>query len=97
MVLDLITNKIGGEEFISLPVALRMDYTEIRAPLTSAIINPVAKKVLDWFANKHSRIGADNLYVRIRQDLNPSQTLHEVRCRKTGELQFNYSIAVKFK
>lgn len=97
MVLDLINNTIGGEEFISLPVALAMEYTSIKAELDSELIDRKAKKVIDWFANKHSRLGSDLMYVIVREDLNPAKTLHEVRCKNTDELQFNYSIEKTFR
>jgi len=96
MVLDLINKTIGGDDFISLPVALSLPFSEVRANLQDPIIDKSVHKIIDWYANKHSRTGRDLMYVRIRQDLNPAATLFELHSKETGRILFRYSIQKNF-
>jgi hypothetical protein len=92
MILDTINSTIGGDEYISLPVALDMPYTEIRTDLSNDLLSKRAKSHASWYVDKHSRLQANQMYISVRPDLDSTRTLHELCCRETNNIQFRFSL-----
>ena len=92
MILDTINNTIGGDEYISLPVAMDMPYTKLHTDLLSNLLCKQAKSMAAWYVEKHSRLSADQMYIRVQSDFESTRMLHELCCRQTNEIQFRFTL-----
>ena len=92
MILDTINSTIGGDEYISLPVAMDMPYTNLHTDLLSNLLSKQAKSMAAWYIDKHSRLSSDEMYVDVRPDLDSTRMLHELCCRKTKTIQFRFTL-----
>lgn len=92
MLLDTINMTIGGDEYISLPVALQMPYTKMRTDLCSKLLERQALTRIDWYLTKHSRLTSEQMYVSVQPDLDSTRMVHELCCAKTNSIQFRFTL-----
>ncbi len=92
MLLDTINMTIGGDEYISLPVALQMPYTKMRTDLRSKLLERQALTRIAWYLTKHSRLTSEQMYVSVQPDLDSTRMVHELCCAKTNSIQFRFTL-----